>query len=176
MKKTTKGAIAAGVGVALLLGGPGTLSFWSDTKPVPGATLNAGTFSLGTPSCSGGWVLDAGEATASAAFVPGTTKLVPGDVISKTCTVVVTAAGEHLRATISAAQGTNTGALLPALQVGVSALTIGGTTVTELTEANNGNSVSVTVTVTFTGSSGNTTQNLAAVLDDITLTATQVHT
>ena len=33
MNKLTRGAIAAGVGVVLLLGGAGTFALWSDTAP-----------------------------------------------------------------------------------------------------------------------------------------------
>ena len=50
-------------------------------------------------------MLDDGEATAGAVFDPASSTLVPGDSITKTCTFDVTAAGDHLRATLAATGG-----------------------------------------------------------------------
>jgi alternate signal-mediated exported protein len=88
MKRTTKGALAAGGAAALLLGGAGTLAYWTDTAEVPGATINAGHLDLTDEDCGAGWVLDGG-----AAF--GSQLLVPGDELTKTCTYTLDIAGEH---------------------------------------------------------------------------------
>lgn len=46
MKKLTKGTIAAGVGVALLLGGGTTLAYWNDSVNMAGSTIQAGNLQL----------------------------------------------------------------------------------------------------------------------------------
>ena len=173
MKKTTKGAIAAGGAAVLLMGGAGTLAYWTATDNVPGGAINAGHLSISAPSC-GSWTYDSGEQAPGAVYTPGTSLLVPGDVISKTCTTTLTATGEHMRGTIVAG---STNAITP-FTVGVSSITDGTTALSAgqtFTEANSGDVLSVTVTVTFDGSNGNTTQDASATLNAISLTATQVH-
>lgn len=173
MKKTTKGALAAGAAAVLLLGGAGSLAYWTSTGTVEGGTINAGTLSITAPSC-GDWTYDSSEAAAGATFTPGTSLLVPGDVISKTCTTTLTATGEHMRGTLVA----STPSAATPFTVGVSSITDATTalgTGGEFTEANNGDTLSVTVTVTLPANSDNTTKGATATLDDITLTATQAH-
>ncbi|MGF9662201.1 alternate-type signal peptide domain-containing protein [Arthrobacter crystallopoietes] len=46
MNKMTKGAIATGIGVALLLGGGGTLAVWSDSVKSGAGTITAGNLDL----------------------------------------------------------------------------------------------------------------------------------
>jgi len=186
MKKTTKGALAAGAAAVLLLGGAGSLAFWTDSGSVSGGTITTGEMSISNPDCGDGWTLDSGEATAGAAFDPTADLLVPGDVITETCTTTFTGTGEHLRATLTADPGANSTGLFsgdPAmLTLGVGALqsSADGTNwvdvpATGLTEANNGEQVRLTLTVTFDSTADNTTQNVASTLDAITITATQVH-
>lgn len=172
MKKSTKGAVAAAGAAVVLLGGAGTLAYWNATATVSGGAIQTGELALTNASCATNWVLDSGEVTAGVAYVPGTTKLVPGDVITKTCTYQVTAVGEHLRATVTAP---TPAALSSAFTVATPAVQIAGTPVTEITEANNGNTISVDLSVTFNGSSDNTTQNLNETLGSVTLTLQQAH-
>lgn len=172
MKKSTKGAVAAAGAAVVLLGGAGTLAYWSDSETVSGGAIDTGHLSLDNPTCAANWVLDTGEATAGAPYVPGTTKLVPGDVITKTCTYVLNLKGEHLRATVAA----STPAALPAhLTVQTPSVTMAGAPVTQVTEADDTKTVAVALKVTFNGSSDNTTQDKTNALDDITLSLNQVH-
>ena len=41
MNRTTKGAIAAGAAAVLLLGGAGSLAYWSDCQDAAGGTINS---------------------------------------------------------------------------------------------------------------------------------------
>ncbi len=91
MNKSTKGALAASAAGALLLGGAGSLAFWTTTQPVSGSDITAGHLKLTNPSCGAGWLLDGG-----AVFT--TQLLVPGDTLTKVCTFSLDAAGEHLAA------------------------------------------------------------------------------
>lgn len=174
MKKSTKGAVAAASAAVLLMGGAGSLAFWSDTQSVDGSTVTAGEMSLAKPKCDP-WKLDTHEDASGAIFDPTKDKLVPGDVLTRDCTAKVTAVGNHLRATVTASAPTLSGANKDAFTVTATGLTIGNVAAPEFTEDANGKDLKTTVTVTFKSASGNGTQKLAATLDDITLVATQVH-
>ena len=50
MKKSTKALIAGGIGVALLVGGAGTVAFWTDEADGGDGVITAGTLDLGTPA------------------------------------------------------------------------------------------------------------------------------
>lgn len=91
--KMTKGTVAIGAGVVLLLGGAGTYALWQVNEPLEG-TVQTGDLNLelGTPS----WTHN-GEAVADVAAV----QLVPGDVVSLTQPMTVTAIGDDLQAELS---------------------------------------------------------------------------
>src|SRR4051794_282011 len=91
MNKSTKGALATSAAAVLLLGGAGTLAYWNDSATVPGGTVQSGQLELGAPVCGAGWTLDGGTAFT-------TQLLVPGDTLTKVCTVDLVATGEHLGA------------------------------------------------------------------------------
>jgi len=179
MKKTTKGAIASGVGVVLLLGGAGTLAFWTDSEPIAGGPINSGHLKIVTDATNtgcGSWQLDSGE-SAPTTYTAGD-PLVPGDVLSRNCAFTVQAVGNHLRATVGITavsfSGTD-GDFGGKLDASVSALKINGTPVSSFTEDDNGASLTADVTVTFDPGALNGTEDLATFLDSLTLTATQVH-
>lgn len=101
MKNTTKAVVAGGVGVALLLGGAGTIAFWTDTETGPQATVQAGTLELNAPT-GAGWQLrhvgnGTGTPTAWAAYTAGD-KIVPGDQLRLTQNVPVTLEGKAIAA------------------------------------------------------------------------------
>lgn len=176
MKKSTKGAAAAGTAAVLLLGSAGSLAYWTQTQDVTGGTIQSGDLSLSAPDCGDGWIYDTGEDTSGAAYTPGTSLLVPGDVISETCTTAVTATGEHMRGTITASAPTDISPFsvgVDTISDGTTALVSGGT----FTEKNSGDTLSVTITVTFPSGSTTSpdTRNLTKSLDNIALTATQAH-
>ncbi|MHA6667618.1 alternate-type signal peptide domain-containing protein [Homoserinimonas sp. A447] len=98
MNKLVKGSIAGAAGIALLLGGAGTLAYWNDS-----ATLaSAGTVTAGQLDIS---VEEAGEWTAAYAGGAETTlnaaalaayRIVPGDKLVYTETLTITAVGDNL--------------------------------------------------------------------------------
>jgi alternate signal-mediated exported protein len=175
MKKSYKGAAAAVAAGVLLLGGAGSLAYWSSTQDVPGGTINSGSLALSTPTC-GAWSLDTLETGPPVTFTAGD-PLVPGDVLTKTCTFTITATGNHLRATLGVTDTNFTPVNDLSDDLDATAVfTVGANPIpAEITEANNGNVVSAAITVTFDPDSGNESQSKSTVLDAITVTADQVH-
>ena len=180
MKKTTKGALAGGAAGVLLLGGAGTVAYWTDSETVTGGAVNSGELSLTqeTGQTCSSWTLDA--AGGATTYTPGTTLVVPGDVITKTCTYTVNASGAHLAATLGFEAPSITGdaaldgALSPAASYTLASVAV--TNGAAITSANDGDVLVATITVTFaSATSGLTAQNEAAVLDDISVSLTQTH-
>jgi alternate signal-mediated exported protein len=180
MNKTTKGAFAASAAAVLLLGGAGSLAYWSDAETISGGSVTAGNLSLDTPSCTTGWKYAAGKAGAGTTV----TKIVPGDVITKTCTFVVKGAGDNLSATLTAPQTTTAADSVAKADVDVK-YTLGGTAMTSpatITPADHNKVVSAVITVSFpygtdeaagTKVNANNTQDVTTSLNDIAITLVQ---
>ncbi len=185
MKKSTKGAIAAGAAAVLLLGGAGTLAFWSADTDADLGTIESGELKLSDMTCDG-WELDGGDA-----FDASTDAIVPGDTLTRDCTTTITAVGDHLEATVGLQGGTGialsggnpdaTGANITA----AAAFAVDGTTIADggsVTDADNGKTLTATITVDFpygtddatNAQNGNATQELTATLDTISVALTQV--
>lgn len=182
MDKSTKGALAVGAAAVLLVGGTGTLAFWTADETTPGGTIDAGHLDLlvdATNTGCGDWTLDSGE-SAAGTWADGD-PLAPGDVLSKTCAFTIDAQGNHLRATVGVTDPDVSGTLAPGLDVDATGVTVDGVSATSFTEANDGDALGVTITVELTdpGTADNTYNDpdtdISAVLDAITVTATQVH-
>lgn len=174
MKRTTKGALAGGAAAVLLLGGAGTLAFWTDTQTIDGTDIASGHLKLVSPDCTG-WLLDGG-----AAFT--TQLLVPGDSLTQVCDYTVDTAGEHLAATFTATGPTDiTGSAALVDEIGfaaaykVNTVAVGATDVAIV----DGDIVTATLTVTWpTGvldNDSNVLAGLTASLADVTVVATQTH-
>lgn len=98
MRSPVKAGLATVAGVALLLGSAGSLAYWNDTEnPAGGTTVSSGELDLGTPDCGSGWLLDDGSG-----FTPASDTIVPGDSLTMTCTMLISATGEHLTAELTA--------------------------------------------------------------------------
>ena len=94
MNKAMKGAIAAGAAGILLLGGAGTFAVWSDSRNVTADAVNTGVLSLDVnPDGDAKWAETADLATE---ISPATFEIVPGDSLTYTATVAVTATGDNL--------------------------------------------------------------------------------
>src|SRR4051794_31129907 len=111
MKKATKGALAAAAAGSLLLGGAGSLAFWTGTQNVTGGTISSGQLDLQAPVCNSttdaathDWQYDGG-----AAFTIASSKVVPGDSISKVCKMTLVVTGDHIGAALALATPTVTG-------------------------------------------------------------------
>lgn len=179
MNKATKGALAASVGVAMLAGGAGTLAYWNDQVDTGGNAINSGHLELAAPvgGACGAWTIDGG-----ATFDPATEKIVPGDVLSRDCSFDITATGTHLKATVAigATNFTYTqGDYGSAITAGLNNVMVDGVAFDPatdfLTEGNTSLTATETVTFDYGTTADNSTQDVQAVLDAITITATQVH-
>lgn len=172
MDTTLKGALAAGAAAVLLVGGAGTLAFWDDEETVTGTAISSGELKLGEPVC-GAWQLNG-----AGAFT--TQLIVPGDQLTRTCTVDLIAAGENLEADLvltSPDLGTSNG-LVDELDA-TAEFTVDGVGATSVTEADDGGptvtdeiGVEVTVDLDFTDAT-NASQDLTATLAALTLSLTQ---
>lgn len=174
MKKSTKGAVAAGAAAALLLGGAGSLAYWNATGSITGGTITAGKLTL-TAEDTGTWTLN-GEAVSNISSV----RVVPGDELEFTGSYEIGAVGDNLEADLAVTGGAASGTLASYATV-VPTFTLDGTTVTgttEVTEDNDGDVVDAVITIDFpfgttaNNNSQQTTLNLADI--GVTLTQTEV--
>ena len=109
MKKSMKGTIAIAAGIALLLGGGGSLAYWQGTASTTAATIQSGELSVElTPAAT--WQVKRGATTTT--INPATFKMVPGDQVIYTVPFQTKAAGDNLTAGGTVAWGGITG--LPA--------------------------------------------------------------
>lgn len=178
MNKTAKGAFAAGAAAVLLAGGAGTLAYWNDTATVGGSTISSGNLKLDASSCTtAGWtVSNTVEGKSNVAFNTATGAIVPGDKLTKTCTVVVTAVGDNLRATLGTTGGGTAGSTMAGSAYTVTpTFKIGGTPITQVRSGDANKTIDVSITVDFPlGSAVDNSSKLKNIkIDDITVTATQ---
>ncbi|MEZ0580028.1 alternate-type signal peptide domain-containing protein [Nocardioides sp. MH1] len=179
MKKSTKGALAAGAAAFLLLGGAGTLAYWTDDADVDGGTVSSGSIELQNVSCATSWTYSDGSTTG----ITTVSTIVPGDKIVKECTGDLVLVGDHIGATvgISDASLTSLKGLEDELTVGASLTAPAGGSVTGAGTY----PVTIDITVDFpygtvsspdpTTGADNDSQVDTATLDKITLVAVQTH-
>ncbi|WP_167735356.1 alternate-type signal peptide domain-containing protein [Rhodococcus sp. 1R11] len=151
MNKATKGSLAAGAAVVLLLGGAGSYALWSDTETLPLGPISTGVLKL-EPVAAGVWTDVSPIGPKTDPVTIGSFNLVPGDVLSYDATYRVDAEGNNLQATlVPDAASITYGTGISATEVTVAlATTIGGQPIPNvLTSANNGNILTVKVLVTF---------------------------
>ncbi len=179
MNRSTKGAIAAASAAALLLGGAGSLAYWSDSEDAAGGTINSGSLTLALDACDTDWTLDSTGGTGG----PLAGRLiVPGDSLTKVCTFDYTSTGAHLVSilsvgtpTFNASSDTELAAVLTAdatYEVDGDPITPGGT----IPAGNHVITANIAVDFPYDGLTtplDNDTQSQTAVLDAITVTATQ---
>ncbi len=191
MKKSTKGAVAAAAAGVLLLGGAGSLAYWTADGVADGGEITAGTLTLTDGTCDeDGFVYAPGAAGAGTAV----DLFVPGDEVTTTCTFTIGATGDNLAATLSApddASFTADGVTVTAPVV--TSYTVDGVAAADgavITDENNGDEVVATFNATIDygtaddpfgaaapttpGVNGNLTQGITAALSELTVTLTQV--
>jgi len=166
MNKLVKGSIAAAAGIALLMGGAGSLAYWNDS-----ATVNAGTVTSG--------VLDVNTGTAGS-WSPSIAKIVPGDTVTYTQQLTLVATGDNLKATVSSNIGTITNNITgsTATSTFVVKTSPGGVVVVPAAGVytlNGTYTVDVTITVAFSSTTANQVgQNASVNLSTLAVTVTQV--
>lgn len=169
MKKSTKGALAASAAGVLLLGGAGSLAFWSESQTTDAGTLASGDLTLSAVTCAG-WVEGA------AAII----KIVPGDVVTNDCTATLTLVGEHIGADVEL-DATSVAAVETAfggeVQISdVTTATLASVNAPLPLTAPGVYTVKVALTADFDGAGAtNASQNITEALDALQLTATQTH-
>jgi spore coat-associated protein N len=173
MNKYTKGAIATGVAIVLLLGGAGTFALWNDDADIAGGDIDSGTLELVNPG-TGGWV-DVSDSSTIAninAFL-----IVPGDVARYTQTFEIEASGTNLEATLGVDSADFLAAAVTAgfdpgdITVSVSVNAVAGPA--EITSADDGLTKTVVVTITFDEDADNGSQNLTVDLTSLDITLNQ---
>lgn len=179
MKKTIKGALAAAAGGVLLLGGAGSLAYWTNSATLPAGSATSGFMTLTAGACGPNWVYANGSNVGATVV-----HFVPGDQISKACTFTIGASGDNLQfsPTIPSTVAITPTPAAPTFMATVAAtyaLPSGPLAATDkLTQANNGNVLTATIKVTFpygnaTTVNANDTENVTAALDNLTVTLTQ---
>ena len=105
MKKTTKGTIAIGAAIMLLLGTGGTLAYWNDSAQLSAQNnITAGQLRVvqtGTPT----WQIKHQTGTATAVSDITAVRIVPGDQLIYTGNYTVTAEGQDLAFKVDLAAG-----------------------------------------------------------------------
>jgi len=173
MERLTKAAFATAGAAALLVGGAGTLAFWTAEGLATGTDVTAGTLTMTDGACAE-WTLDGGGAI--------TEGIVPGDTVTADCTMEIDGTGDHLGLsdiTVTDPTWDATNSLTDALEVTVDSATLGGAELTlPLTESvplDGPADLVVSVAATFSAEADDTTQGLTAALADVTVQVTQDH-
>lgn len=169
MNKAMKGAIAAGAAGILLLGGAGTFALWTDSVDVDAGAVTTGELTLALTGAAPSWKYPDGITTVSADGI------VPGDVITSTQEVTITASGDHIAGELEV------GVLGGTLPTGVTAAVTTVETDADLTTAGSVLSfatsktyvLDVVITLTF-NTTGTTSQNATINPDALTLSLSQV--
>lgn len=183
MRKSTKGAVAAAAAGALLLGGAGSLAYWTGEQDVPGGTFTSGYLAINDVDCAtAGWTLEGAAYT--------TQLLVPGDELTKTCSFTIDGVGDHMTVSLDTATPTWSGTNGLIDDLSVDATFAGSVTPGPLADpatVTKDETITATITVTFDGGDGDgdatdvtndsnsPTDGLDAILADVTITATQGH-
>src|SRR5690606_7337027 len=160
-----KGLLAAVAAATLLVGGAGTLAYWTADQTVAAGSLTSGSISLGEVDCDGGWRHSSDNAIV--------TELVPGDSITQVYAVDLTLVGDNIGATLTVADISAEGPLASALTF--SEVTLAGTGVVD-NEVVGAGTYSVTASVTadfpYGTAPDNSTQGITAEdLGDLELVA-----
>lgn len=165
MNKLIKGSVAAAAGIALLMGGAGSLALWNDS-----VTVNAGTVTSGT--------LDVSTAAAGS-WSPSIAKIVPGDTVVYTQTLNLSATGDNLQATVTSNIGSITNNITGS--TATSSFVVKDSSNAVVTPAagvytlNGLYTVEVTITVAFSSSTtGLVGQNATINLSTLAVTVAQV--
>lgn len=157
MNKLVKASVASAAGIALLMGGAGSLALWNDAATVTSGSVSTGELSL-TSNGDGAW--DTGIAL-----------WVPGDTDTYTETFEIVASGDNIAAELEAAY---TGVASNGI-TSTSTITIPGETAVGgvFTLSAGTYTVTVEVEVDF-DATGTTDQNETHSLGDVSVTLQQV--
>ena len=147
-----KSALGVVVALVVFLGGEVTAASWIAETAMSSDPVTSGQLTAADPVCDG-WVF-AGNASAPYLGQPATT-IVPGDIVTNTCHLTLTATGDHLTINAAVVAGWANANLLEAgkplsyaVPVGTYTLTFTDTTTTVATQPVVNQSISTTTPVT----------------------------
>jgi len=168
MNKMAKGALATGVGVALLLGGGGTLAIWNDTETASTGQIAAGQLNIARIN-DGVWTDASGNQVDLSTY-----KIVPGETLSFEQEIDITLEGDRIKASLAPTYVGVQDGLTRVLDYSYE-VAQGGTKINTaaLTEANDG-LAKVSATVTFKVGADNSTQLKTQDLSRIQYVLTQI--
>lgn len=140
MNKLVKGSVAGAVGIALLLGGAGTFATWNSAVGVSGASITAGNLIVSDPSATNGvWTVQKNGTGAALPVTNIATFLAsPGDKLTYTKKVTITATGDNLTAGLTLGAGSIEAAPAPADATASAALAALLTKTAEITATGTG--------------------------------------
>ena len=108
MNRFAKGAIAGAAGIALLLSGAGSFALWNGTATATAAgTVQSGTMTIAPTTSAVAWSVTRGGTTTAIPSI-ASFRAVPGDVLTMTQNVDVTATGDKLSAVLAVDPGSIT--------------------------------------------------------------------
>jgi alternate signal-mediated exported protein len=185
-RKMFKGAVAGAAGVALLAGGFGSFALWSDQQALPGGTIETGHLTLAAGAEE--WVDENPADPSESGWQPGVDAMVPGDTVTLSVPLTVSAVGKNLEGTIhidrtlldTSSFGPNftvTYDIVPTTEIGVTA--VGDGSVSFVRHLMGDDTINAVGTVTFALSSDASAaeaQDATAQLDNAKFVATQVGT
>lgn len=167
MNKFAKGALAGGLGIALLLGGGATLAYWNDSVPVSGATITAGSLDVaatGTPS----WSVTNGSVVNDPITDITAFRMVPGDVVTYRAAFAVDAVGDNLKVEAAIGSAALTGDLAPLLSTATTVAVNSGAAVSGPVAVVDNDVLNVVVTITWPfGTAASVTGDNAAMTDTV---------
>lgn len=171
MKTSTKGAVAAGAAAVLLMGGAGSLAYWTASGTITGGSVTSGHLKLEADD-TGTWELNGSPVSSIS-----TVRIVPGDELVFTGSYTIDAAGDNLQADVAVTGATESGALAAYVDTDLD-YTVDGNAATSITEANDGDTLEATVTVDFPfGTAADNASNVAGGLSlnlaNVAVTLTQ---
>ncbi|GAA3289567.1 alternate-type signal peptide domain-containing protein [Arthrobacter citreus] len=173
MNKMAKGALAIGVGAALLLGGGGTLAVWNDAETTAAGQIAAGDLQLATAKDGAGkWTNLQGKTVDLATY-----KVVPGDVLTYTQKLDVKLTGDLMAAKLTMTQPTFTSTFTSAdVTVGLPTLTKDGKALPETLLPKDSGEVVASASFTFNNraNQAQSSVNAAATFQAVTFKLDQV--
>lgn len=186
MNKLVKGAVAGAAGIALLLGGAGTFALWNSSIGVASGTVATGTLAFG--AATGAIWTDNSPGALTTTFNPATQKIVPGDVVSLSQTITMTATGKNLVAQLAyvpssvAIPADLVGKIVPTLTVtkasGDATITGNGTSTPYTITPSSGGVTTLTVVISYAfdkTTAGVVGQNESVDLSGASFSLTQLH-
>lgn len=128
MNKLSKGTVAVGAAVLLLLGGGGTLAYWNSTANITSADIAAGQLTATAPA--GTWAVKHNGGSEQPIANIDNFVAVPGDQLIYSTTATITAEGTNLKFRATLGTGSITGATTGAADVALAARLTAGVTYT----------------------------------------------